>query len=123
MALGSHWGCIGVALVWLWWRFRVALVWLWGGLEVALVWLWGGFVLRSLCLVYAYNMALGWLWVACSPSLFKVRGSKFGVRRSASGRNLKHRKAAFRPSAVSLAYITRPGGGWSGPKLSPGSLP
>ena len=25
---------------------------------------WCGFVLRSLCLVYAYNMALGWLWVA-----------------------------------------------------------
>ena len=31
---------------------------------MALVWPWGGFVLRSLCLVYAYNMALGWLWVA-----------------------------------------------------------
>ena len=24
----------------------------------------------------------------------------------------KHGKAAFRPSGVSLAYITRPGGGW-----------
>src|ERR1035441_9929365 len=61
-------------------------------------------------------MALGWLWVACRPSLFNVR-------RSASGRNLKHRKATFRRSAVSPAYITRPSGGWSGPKLSPGSLP
>jgi hypothetical protein len=61
--------------------------------------------------------------VACSPSLFKVRDSTFDVRRSASGRNLKHRKAVFCPSAVSLAYITRPGRGWSGPKLSPESLP
>src|ERR1035441_179029 len=85
------------------------------GFEVALRWLWGGFVLRSLCLVYAYYMALGWLWVACSPSWFKVRGSTFDVRRSACGRNFKRRKTAFRPSAVSLAYIARPGGGWSGP--------
>ena len=68
-------------------------------------------------------MALGWLWVACSPSWFKVRGSTFDVRRSACGRNFKRRKSAFRPSAVSPAYITRPGRGWSGPKLSPGSLP
>src|ERR1035441_9721432 len=87
------------------------------GFEVALRWLWGGFVLRSLCLVYAYYMALGWLWVACRPSLFKVRGSRFNVRRSASRRNLQRRKAAFRPSAVSPAYITRAGGGWSGPLL------
>ena len=57
-------GGFGVALVWLWYGFGVALVWPWGGLGVALVWLWRGFVLRSLCLVYAYNMALGWLWVA-----------------------------------------------------------
>jgi hypothetical protein len=40
----------------------------WWSLGGALVWLGGGFVLRSLCLVYAYNMALGWLWVA-SPRL------------------------------------------------------
>src|ERR1035441_1361413 len=83
------------------------------GFEVALRWLWCGFVLRSLCLVYAYYMALGWLWVACRPSLFKVRGWTFDVRHSASGRNLNHRKAAFCPSAVSLAYTTRPGGGRS----------
>src|ERR1039457_5554715 len=123
VALGWLWGSLGVALVWLWWSLGVALVELWGGFgvpmrclstgfEVALRWLWGGFVLRSLCLVYAYNMALGWLWVACSPSSFKVQGSMFDVRRSASGRNLKRRKAACRPSAVSLAHITRPGGGW-----------
>ena len=63
---------MGVALVWLWWRFRVALGWL-----------WRSSVLRSLCLVYAYYMALGWLWVACAPSPFKVRSSTFDVRRSA----------------------------------------
>src|ERR1019366_1898029 len=52
--------------------FGVALVWPWCSLGVALVWLWCGFVLRSLCLVYAYNMALGWLWVALRglPPLF-----------------------------------------------------
>src|ERR1035438_6019551 len=50
-------------------------------------------------------MALGWLWVACSSSSFKVRGSTFEVRRSASGRNLKRRKAACRPSAASLVDI------------------
>src|ERR1022692_1133378 len=42
------------------------------GFEVALRWLWGGFVLRSVCLVYAYFMALGWLWVA-SPCLKRSR--------------------------------------------------
>src|ERR1035441_5924864 len=98
----------------------------------------------SICLVYGFGVALGGfarslapisafhfllsafagmgLWVARRASSFKFRGSRFGVRRSASGRNLQRRKAAFRPSAVRLAYITRPGGGWSGPKLSPGSL-
>src|ERR1035441_5690085 len=87
-------------------------------------------------------MALGWLWVAlrgpyfcfllstfCScqnvalgglqPFSFKVEGSRYDVRRSACGRKPKHRKAACRPSAVNLAYIARPGRGWSGPKLSP----
>ena len=54
---------------------------------------------------------------------FLAQGSGFDVRRSASGRNLKHSKAGFGPSAVSLAYITRPVGGWRGPKLSPASLP
>jgi hypothetical protein len=44
---------------------------------VALVWLWGGFVFRSLCLVYAYNMALGWLWVA-SPRLKRSGPSSEG---------------------------------------------
>src|ERR1035441_9060034 len=94
----------------------------------------------SICLLYGFGVALGGfarslapisafhfllsafagmgLWVACRPSLFKVRGSRFNVRRSASGRNLNHRKAAFCPSAVSLAYTTRPGGGWSGQELS-----
>jgi hypothetical protein len=36
------------------------------------VWPWCGFVLRSLCLVYAYYMALRWLWVA-SPRLKRSR--------------------------------------------------
>src|ERR1035441_4863697 len=53
-----------MALGWPWSGFGVALVWPWCGLGVALVWLWCGFVLRSLCLVYAYYMALRWLWVA-----------------------------------------------------------
>ena len=75
------------------------------------------------CLPNGFEVALSWLWVACSPYSLKVRGSTFDVRRSASGRNLKHSKAGFRPSAVSLAYITRPVGGWRGPKLSPASLP
>ena len=73
-----------MALVWPWCGLGVALVWLWCGFGMALVWLWYGFVLRSLCLVYAYYMALRWLWVACGPSSFKVRSSKFDVRRSAS---------------------------------------
>src|ERR1019366_1903949 len=90
---------------------------------VALGWLWGRNWLPTACLPNGFEVALSWLWVACSPSSFKVRGSTFDVRRSASGRNLKRRKAAFRPSAVSLAYITRRVGGWRGPKLSPASLP
>jgi hypothetical protein len=61
VALGSQCGA-----------YQQALVWPWCGLGVALVWPWGGSVLRSLCLVYAYNMALGWLWVALRglPLLF-----------------------------------------------------
>jgi len=84
-------------LGWPWGGFGVPMRCLSTGFEVALRWLWCGFVLRSLCLVYAYYMALGWLWVACRPSLFKVRGSTFDVRRSASARNLKCSKAAGRP--------------------------
>src|ERR1035441_8519785 len=101
-------------------RLGVALVEPWWSLGGALGWPWCGFVLRSLCLVYAYNMALGWLWVALgglSPLFllsafyfFLVQGSRFDVERSTF--SLKHRKAACRPSAVNLAYITRPGGGW-----------
>src|ERR1035441_10538431 len=64
-------GC-GVAVVWLWCGCGVAVVWLWCGCGVAVVWLWCGFVLRSLCLVYAYYMALWWLWVA-SPVLKRSR--------------------------------------------------
>src|ERR1035438_2364690 len=95
--------------------FGVALVEPWGGFGGALVWLCTPESMPSICLQYGLGVALWWLWVACSPSWFKVRGSRFNVRRSASGRNLKHRKAACRPSAVNLAYITRPGRGWSGP--------
>src|ERR1035441_4337826 len=72
VALVWPWCGLGVALVWLWCGLGVALVWPWCGFGVALVWLWCGFALRSLCLVYAYNMALGWLWVALRglPPLF-----------------------------------------------------
>src|ERR1017187_423891 len=62
----------GVALGWLWGGFGGALVEPWWSLGGALVEPWGGFVLRILCLVYAYNMALGWLWVA-SPRLKRSR--------------------------------------------------
>src|ERR1039457_1613038 len=51
------------------------------GFGVALVWLWGGSVLRSLCLVYAYYMALWWLWVALPRlSRLDVGCSTFDVR-------------------------------------------
>src|ERR1017187_1544694 len=51
------------------------------GFEVALRWPWGGFVLRRLCLVYAYYMALGWLWVALSGlSRSDVGCSTFDLR-------------------------------------------
>src|ERR1035441_10443411 len=101
----------------------MALGWPWGGLGVAL----GGFA-RPPTPISAFYFLLSalarmWLWVACRPSWFKVRGSRFEVRGSASGRNLRLRKTGCRPSAVSLAYIARPGGGWRGPKLAPGSLP
>ena len=68
--------------IWLWCGFGVALVWLWCGLGVALVWLWCGFVLRSLCLVYAYYMALGWLGVASGALGSKIRSgiSRTGVK-------------------------------------------
>src|ERR1035441_10304274 len=57
-------GRIEVALVWLWCGFGVALVEPWWSLGGALGWPWGAFVLRSLCLVYGLEVALGWLWVA-----------------------------------------------------------
>src|ERR1035441_4237241 len=123
LACGWLWGRMGVAWGWLWcglggtlvepwWSLGGALVEPWWSLGGALGWPWGGFVLRSLCLVYGLVVALWWLWVACSSSSFKVRGSTFEVRRSASDRNIKRRKAACRPSAASLVDITRPGGGW-----------
>jgi hypothetical protein len=56
--------------------------WLWGGLGVALVWPWCGFVLRSICLVYAYYMALRWLWVAC--------GTRHGVGNAAQAACKSH---------------------------------
>ena len=42
VALGSHWGSLGVALGWLWGAYRLATNTLWGGFDVALMWLWGG---------------------------------------------------------------------------------
>src|ERR1035437_4852276 len=57
-----------------------------------------------ICLLYGFAVALGGL----QPFLVQ----RFDVRRSAFGRNLKHRKAACCPSAASLADITRPGGDW-----------
>src|ERR1035441_6921140 len=67
MALGSLWGGLGGALVEPWWSL--------GG---ALGWPWGGSVLRSLCLVYASYMALGWLWVALGGRGDRPRfGGKF----------------------------------------------
>src|ERR1035438_8860591 len=77
-------------------------IWPWGGLGVAL----GGFG-------WSFAPISTFCFLLSTFSWFKVRGSRFNVRRSASGRNLKHRKAALRPSAVSLAYIARPGGGCS----------
>jgi len=66
----------------------VALVWLWCGLGVALGWPWGGFVLRSLCLVYAYNMALGWLWVALGGFARSLCPSYFPLSALASASHL-----------------------------------
>src|ERR1035438_5203355 len=53
VALGSHEG-----------GFEVALGWLCSRNRLAISRLWGAFVLRSICRVYAYYMALRWLWVA-----------------------------------------------------------
>src|ERR1017187_3238186 len=51
------------------------------GFGVALGWLWGGFGLRSICLVYAYYMALRWLRVALPRlSRLEVGCSTFDVR-------------------------------------------
>ena len=71
-ALVWLWCGFGVALVEPWWSLRVALGWLCTPKQMALWWPCGGFVLRSLCLVYAYHMALGWLWVACRPFLWTL---------------------------------------------------
>ena len=74
----------------------------------------------SICLQYGLGVALGWLWVVFRPYFyfllsafyfFLVQGSRFEVQRSTF--SLQRRKAACRPSAVSLAYIARPGGGRS----------
>jgi hypothetical protein len=115
-AFPKLWCGFGVALVWLWWSLGGALGWLWGRIGVALGWLctpkqmalwWpcGGFVLRSLCLVYAYHMALGWLWVACRPFLWTldVRCPMFrtanrpGSQRVGMGLGVVH-SGAFLPS-------------------------
>ena len=61
VALGWLWVPNRLAISRLWCGFGVALVEPWWSLGGALGWLCGGFVLRSLCLVYAYYMALGWL--------------------------------------------------------------
>src|ERR1035438_2597459 len=101
-ALVWPWCGLGVALVWLWCGLGGALRWPWWGLEVALTWPWGGFVLRSLCLVYAYNMALGWLWVAFSRlrrSRLRVQGSRFGPQPCES---LTH-SSSSRPSTTTCS--------------------
>src|ERR1017187_3135388 len=74
------WWSLGVALVEPWGGFGGALGWLWWSLGGALVEPWCGFVLRSLCLVYAYNMALGWLWVASVASGSKTLSQEGGFR-------------------------------------------
>ena len=40
MALGSHWGRIGVAFGWLSGAYQLAINTLCGGFDVALMWLW-----------------------------------------------------------------------------------
>src|ERR1035438_7310245 len=93
VAWGSHEGGFGVALGWLCTPEYMPSIWLCGG--------------------------FGWL----KRSRFRVQGSTFGVRRSAPGRNLKHRKAACRPSAVSLAYIYEARPKLERPKVTPWESP
>ena len=124
VALGWLWGGFGVALGWLWGGFEVALGWLWGGFEVALRWLWGGFVRRSLCLVYGFGVALGWLWGGFRVALGWLWVALLGT----SAFFILPSSFCLLPSSRSLlivrmAYITRPDGGWHGPKSSPRSLP
>src|ERR1035441_1890025 len=54
-------GSFGVALVEPWGSLGGALGWLWCSLGAALGWLWCGSVLRSLCLLYGFGVAFGWL--------------------------------------------------------------
>ena len=92
-----------------------------GGFGVALGWLCTPEYMPSICLVYGFAVASGGLSVQGSG--FRVQGSTFGVRRSAPGRNLKHRKAACRPSAVSLAYIYEARPKLERPKVTPWESP
>src|ERR1035437_357648 len=104
VALVWLWWSLGVAVVEPWWRFRVAVGWPWGGFRVALGCLCTPESMPSICLLYGFGVALGGfarslapisafhfllsafagmgLWVACSPSWFKVRGSTFDVQPS-----------------------------------------
>src|ERR1035438_6670978 len=92
-----------------------------GGFGVALGWLCTPESMPSICLQYGFVVASGGLSVQGSG--FRVQGSTFGVRRSAPGRNLKHRKAACRPSAVSLAYIYEARPKLERPKVTPWESP
>ena len=88
------------------------------GFEVALRWLCTPESMPSICLLYGFGVALGGLPpFLVQGSRFEVRGSRFEVRRSASGRNLKRRKATLRPSNLSLAGAAASpsvGRDWSG---------
>ena len=64
LALVGLWWSLGGALGEPWGGFGVALGWLWVSNQLPINRLWCGFALRSICLVYAYYMALRWLWVA-----------------------------------------------------------
>src|ERR1039457_3746131 len=61
VALGWLEGRMSVALVWLWCGFGVALVWPWCGLRVALGCLCTPESMPSICLLYAFGVALGGL--------------------------------------------------------------
>src|ERR1035441_10355651 len=72
LALGSHWGRIGVALGWLWGRNRLPTNTLWGGFDVALGGLRG---LPPLFLLSAFGSLLSLR--GGFVGLFEVRSSRF----------------------------------------------